>query len=392
MPAILAGVDLGALFVAFLLLILAAALWVIAKMVQGSLGHAPAIGPWISAHIVAWLYDARDAVMHAAAASWHAAASMFLWAERWITDTYDTLVFFAVRVLSTVDHIVTVQIPAEARQLESYAYQQVVKAESYAHLLFTTVAQYAQREVNYLRVSVDQSVSSLEYRIIRAESYALQLARQALSDAELYGNQLFADATAYVRSEIDTTVARIDSAISGVESMVTQAEAQAVQIGQNVLGNSRAYTDAVAQAIQSGIYTDLNQAADAAVAEVWPDAARDIAGLGRQLGADFPWLNDLLGGLAGAGTAGLAGALIRALAGTHAVTRLAEDCIVPNCRNLSGLGRDLAQLAGAGSELALFGWLAEAVADPAAWAKQTDSILKPVADTAVSGAKAVIWH
>lgn len=382
--------DIAPLAAAVFLLLIAASLWIAAQLVQRSLGHAPVIGGWITAHIVAWLYDARDHVVSAAKASWHAAVVMFTWAERWITNTYDTVVLFAASTADSIRNIVTVQIPREVSRLESRISNAVSVSELYARSAFGALEKYTVGEMRYLRTIVDQSVSALEYRITVAESDALSLARQALQDAEAYGNDLYRQAQSYVAAEISSVRHDLSTVISSVESAIKQVEAEAVTIGDNVLGSSQAYARAVGAAVQSGIYTDLNQWADAAVAQAWPDAAGDIAGLGRTLGTDMPWLRDLMGALGGAGAAGLAGALVQALAGTHAVTRLAEDCIVPTCRNLSGLSNALGQLANAGAEAALIAWLAEAVSDPAAWAHDTDSILRPVADPAVAAAKSLL--
>jgi len=101
------------------------------------------------------------------------------------------------------------------------------------------------------------------------------------------------------------------------------------------------------------------------------------------LGADFPWLKDLEQVLAGAGAAGLAGALIRSLAGTQAITKLAEECIVPNCLNLSGFGSELHNLLGVAGDAALLAFLVTAVADPAGWAADMAATALPVGQAIV---------
>jgi hypothetical protein len=107
----------------------------------------------------------------------------------------------------------------------------------------------------------------------------------------------------------------------------------------------------------------------------------DLQALRDVLGADFPWLNDLAGLMAGAGTAGLLGALIRSMATSQAVTKLATDCIVPNCRNLSGLGSLLSELSGLLEGDIIFALLAAAVTDPAGAARDIEAaIYQPAAD------------
>lgn len=321
MPEGLAIPDLLLVAAAMFLLLLAAALELAGRMLSLSLGKAPVIGPWVADHLVAWLYDARDKVMHAARASWDGAARLFLWAERWIVHLWDTITSFAAATAQTIDRIVTVKLPA-------------LRAE--------------------------------------AEAWALDATARAISAAS---------------AEIDLVRTWADGRIAQVQqdmtTLFTQAEQDAVA--------ARNQAEAYAGALVGSVYTDLDTIGRQAMQEVWPGAAGDVAALRKALGGNFPWLDALLPALAGGGAIGLGAALVQSLAGAQAVTKLATECIVPNCENLSGLGSLLSELEALITGGALLALLEFMVRDPAAAARDAETVLFPlVNDTAAAFADVLL--
>jgi hypothetical protein len=270
-----------------------------------------------------------------------------------------------------------------ATSLFSQAYAAInsdfTQSLSYANGLFTRAEAVAQGWVN----------TALLYAadlFARAEADALALVSRAEADAA----NLVTQASTALQAQITSAEALAAREVSGLAASTQAAVNQLANDITSGLAGAEALAYSQVQALQRGIVTDLETIGDTAVGLAWPDAVPDINALRGVLGADFPWLNDLLGIMAGAGTAGLLGALIRSMATSQALTRLATDCIVPNCRNLSGLGNDLSQLLGIISEGALLAWLAEMVANPQGWARDTGTVLGPIGNDSISAARTLL--
>lgn len=369
MPEVLP--DLGLVVVAGFLLLIGMALWLIEKFVANSFGRLPVIGGWIRSNVDNALNDARDWVFQQAGSAWDGAVRLFEWAGNYLWTIYQNVVLWARAAVTTISHTLTVTIPALENSLIARIIDQGAAAEAYARTLFgqaskdiaaAEAAAIRQAETWYHDATAytDQAVTAAEKALAADITAAERTAAAGLSAAEQ-------SLTAAVSGVASSATADLNALASGTNADIARL---ARDISQSV-GAAESIAASNLSAVQAGIYTDLQSWGDQAVTNVWPDAADDIATLRKVIGSDFPWLNDLLGALGGLGAAGLAGALVRSMAGTEAITRLAADCIVPNCRNLSGLGNDLAQLLGDASLAAMLAWLIFAVTDPAGWAQET---------------------
>ena len=225
---------------------------------------------------------------------------------------------------------------------------------------------FAASVVQTIRYICGQVIPDAENRAL---NYALGLFHEA---RVLWDDQIGAVESVW-DSRYDTLQARLSAVEKAAFGEAATAEAQAVKYATGLV---------------HGTVTDLDNYADEAIRIAWPDADGDIAALRKVIGSDFPGINDLLGALGGLGTAGLVGLMIRAIAGTATVTELAEQCTIPNCRNLSQLGRDLAELASDASEAALIGWLIFCVTDPVAAAADIQTVaLNPLRDVAYAASR-----
>lgn len=382
--------DLGALAAALLLLLIAAALWVLIQLLVGSLGKAPLIGNWISGTLAGWLNDARNAVLSGARASWHAAMEMIDWANNLLVTTLVRLDTFMQEASAAASRLAFVRIPEMAGQAFSYALGLYHSAVSYAQQLEAQALVYADSRVAALENTVQGWVAQgLVYAArlgAQAEAYALALVQRAEADAA----SLVTAASTALQAEIRTAELIAQSEVATLESW---AAAGLAQLGTDLtlgLASAEALAFSQVTALGRGIVTDLEQTGEAALHIAWPDAIPDIEALRQVLGADFPDIQALLDMLAGAGAAGLLHALVSSLAGTAAITKLAADCIVPNCRNLSGVGRFFQSLFADATDAALFAWLAEGVADPARWAADTQTMLGAIATDTASAARTLM--
>lgn len=377
MPEILP--ELGALSALVALLIIAAGLWVLQGLIRNSLGRLPVVGGWINRNIDAALNDARNTVLRGAGATWGIARQLFRWMIAFAKNPMAQILFFAAEAYQFASKVRNVWLPSLEIRVLTDASNLFHSAESRALSLYRSAENYASVLTARALITALGWFTAAENRAVSLFDTATTAAARAFARAETDAANLVANASSALKADIlaaeNMAVADINALDRSVQSAVNTLSADISA------GVAAAETLAAVNlhAAVGAIYTDLDTWGKTAIADAWPDAQRDIGALRNTLGGDFPWLNDLLGALGGLGAAGLLGSLIQSVAGAQAVTRLAADCVVPQCRNLGGLGSELANLLGTASTAAMLAWLIFAVTDPAGWAAETMAVAAPVA-------------
>jgi hypothetical protein len=379
--------DLGALAAALFLLLIAAALWVLIQLLVNSIGKAPVIGSWIVTNVGGWLNDARNAILAAQSASWHAFIQLLKW-------TIDLLVIWPAKLALALwnlaqglERTVFVRLPLLAQQLYGETVQALDTAETYALSLGNRLALSVTAALGSLENWTQARVDALALEATHLFNVAEQDVTAALARAEADAANLVTQASTALQADIASAEALAAHEVSALQASVQAAVNQLAADMAHGLASAEALAYSQVQALQGAIVTDLETIGDSAIGLAWPDAVPDLQALRGVLGADFPWLNDLLGLLAGAGTAGLLGALIRSMATSQALTRLATDCIIPNCRNLSGLGNDLQNLLSVASDAALLAWLVQLVHNPDSWAQDMVTEATPLGNAAMAAGR-----
>jgi hypothetical protein len=385
MPAL--ALDLGALAAFLFLLLIAAALWVLIRIIEGSFGKAPVIGSWISRDIGGWLNDARNATLKAAGATWGFAVHLFDWVGRFFVTMFKAIGGTFAAFGETVWHIATVQIPAVENRAAGYAMKLYDQANAYVVAVEHTV------ESDILRVEVAVTAKAVS---LFQSALAYAQAGLATLRSDVTAGLAAVEATAANDVLNASTVLSADiaaaerTAAADVAALAATTAAGLAQAGRDItagVATAEAVAAARLDAVRGVIYTDLDTWGTDALKVAWPDASGDIAALRLALGADFPDIAGLLDALAGAGALGLIGTLIRSMATSQAITKLATDCIVPNCRNLSGFGKDLQELLGVVSGASFLAWLVFTIAEPAAAARDTETVIHGLVDGTVTAAR-----
>lgn len=379
MPEVLP--ELGALAAVAALLIIAAALWVLQGLIKNSLGRLPVVGSWINSNIDSALNDARNAVLTAVGATWGFAKTLFRWMIAFFKNPAAQILFFMAEAFTFAQKVRNVWLPELQTRVLLDASGWFNSAESFARGLYDQAVNYVNTQVTRALVLASSEVATVEHDARVLFDTATADIANAIVSAEHYAANLVADASTTLQADILSAENLVIGDINDLEHSVQAAINQLFADITSGVATAESVAAARLAAVQGGIYTDLETWGIKAVTEAWPDVQGDVQALRGVLGQDFPWLNDLLGVLAGVGTAGLLGALIQSIAGAHAITRLATDCIVPNCRNLSGLGNDLSNLLSTASTAAMLAWLIFAVTDPTGWAAETDAAAGGVAAT-----------
>ena len=356
--------DLGLVTAVIALLIIAGALWVLQQTIGRAFSYVPVIGSWVSSHLDSALNDARNAVLKAAGSTWDGAVHLFNWAGDVFERPFNALVSTFADVTNWIERTATVTIPAVYNRIVAETSRVLADAYNRAETLFRT----AERDITAAEAAVT------------AKAFAWY------NDARGYAARLTADAEDLALSEV-RAAERIAAAATAALAAEVRADVTAL-VRDIVAAELRAEQVAISTAdgYARVLYTDLDGFGTQALQRVWPDAEQDIGALRQALGGSFPNINELLGALGGLGAAGLLGALIRSLAGTSALTQLATDCIVPNCRNLSQFGRDLQGLIGDVPAAAMLAWMIFLVTDPAGWAQDTYDLGGPVSRTVTTAA------
>lgn len=291
---------------------------------------------------------------------------------------------------STIGWILTSKLPAL-----------LANAWSYTNTLVNALQSYVDALVH----RINANLSTLYYRALAyADAAAAAVKAYAVSGIAALSRDLsilyyralaYADAAAAtVRAYAASGFAAVQRDLSVIYARATAyADAKVAallgHVEQEVAAGVTAATTAAAQAA-GVIATDIDHAAASAIAATWPDV---IAGVQGAEGAIEGGLDDILAGLKGIDLT-----LPKDLAGVTAFTgalaipmlRYLEQCGIPNCRNLSQLGRDLQALLGLVEDAAFLALIVGLISDPHGTAETLDNLLTPLADDTIGAAKTLL--
>lgn len=189
-----------------------------------------------------------------------------------------------------------------------------------------------------------------------------------------------------VKSAEADLIGEVDQLAGTVKADLTQALDYAESEAGKALTAAEAYAVTAATAAVGVLVTDVDQA----VAPVVTGLIDDIGSVVGVIGSDFPDVGSLLRDLDLSKLGEMAGALAGTMTIVQALTRLAEDCTIPNCRNLSGVGRalqDLFALVEGGSLLAL---IAALITDPEGTATELHQVLDPIVSDGINAARSTL--
>lgn len=186
----------------------------------------------------------------------------------------------------------------------------------------------------------------------------------AVNDAAAYTNQ--------VRTKIEADLTALQAAMQTyADADAARARAYADTVGSSTLTKADAYTDAQIGQLITKENGDLTRN----LAQVWPEFQTQVQALQQMLTTDDPAAANDLQTIPVSEPASNPAAAFAAITAVTALLRTANRCTVPNCRNLSELGRILADLFAGASALALIAMLTEIVTNPDGAADETMGIV-----------------
>lgn len=261
------------------------------------------------------------------------------------------------------------------------------------------LASYITYLVDYVPAAIlNRAIGYAQHIYNLAAAYAHSLYEQAVGEAEHLYNVAWAHWVAADAVVLHTAEHLYNLAISYANSALRDALGQASNVLRLIDGKIAAETTAIvgyvntvgADVLKAG-ETFATQAATAAVGTLVTDVDNilapvatglidDVGSLVGVLATDFPDVGQLVRSIDLTKVGELSGALVGTMTMVRALTRLAEDCTVPNCRNLSQYGRELKSLLNMVEDAAFLAFIVALIEDPQGAATFVIDTFGPVVD------------
>jgi hypothetical protein len=297
---------------------------------------------------------------------------------------------FALSSAQAIDWIINDGVPQAVSAVKSYAARAVSAARAYALSLYHQARTYAASLYHQAR----SYALSLYHS---AESYALSLYHKA----ETYAHGLYAAALARVSAALASAEAYTRAYVKATDATISKAVAAATALAKANLTVAEKYTDAsvasavkalnttTAAAISSAIHV-VDTTAVAGLHTVWPDVLDGIDALEGVIGTDLPDIGAAVRAIPRAIPTDLADAIPLIGAISIPMLRYMTRCGVPNCRNLSKIGRDLQDLFGAIEGVGFLALITYMVTNPRGASDEANTVLTPLASGLIHSARDLI--
>lgn len=384
MPAV-AGI--GIIIIALCALLILYGTQMFAQAVAGLIWKIPYIGKYIANAFLTVVGEILDFLIQLCAGSIRAVIGLFSATFKSFTQIFTSAYDAIQKTAFIVGHITGVWLPQILREAKTYALNLVRAAEKYALNLYDKARSYAlglYDKVRAYALSLYHAAEAYALKEVKAaRAYALSLYHMLQADILNGVNK----AEAYARAIATATVAPIAKELTALESKIaselTTAEAYAAEQAANALSAATTATTAAVGALA----TDIDQEAAAIAAAVWPGVIDTVNGLEGVIGTDLPDIGAAVRAIPLAIPTTLAGVLAGVEAISIPALRYMEECGIPNCKNLSKIGRDLQDLFSLIEGASFLTLLVEAVDDPIGTAHAINGFLSPIVDPVVSGTR-----
>lgn len=292
-------------------------------------------------------------------------------------------------------------IRSAASLLNEIVTQRIPLVQLWTANLVTTAEHDLTALINVGLADAHTALSEVEYYLATlingaeaaAIGYAETLfdnARTAIGEVEYYLavqiNNAESEAVNYAAKVGAAAAADLAAGLDELRSLVASAEAATLHTTAGWVTDAEQYAQSVAAAAVGIAVTDVDTAVAGAVSAVWPDVTGAVGGLETALGAGWADVKAGLAAIPQVSPATAAGALAGIAALAIPLVRLAEDCTVPNCRNLSGVGQQMQGVFGDLGALGILGLIAAAAADP----QGTADVVAPLIDGTAQAGKAIL--
>ena len=252
------------------------------------------------------------------------------------------------------------------------AAQQLANAQAALTSLISEIHAGLSADIINLDNTLTNAISAVDGTLSAAittslgEAYAFTTRVEATVEGDLHA--LASVVTADVLAVEHLAVAEIGQALSAAEAFAVTAAGVAAHDAVTALD---AVTETSVAAVWQGVITDVDNVITAAEQD-FADVVTDLQSVARAVPAD------------------IAGAITATLALSIPMLKLAERCVIPNCRNLSGLGQFLADLFTDATDLALVALFTELATNPTSGAQDVFDTLGTLANDTLGLGKTLV--
>lgn len=277
--------------------------------------------------------------------------------------------------------------------------------------------------INTARTALQAGITAANNNANHLYNLAITNAANLYHQALAYADGVGANAISQAQHLYNLAIGYVDSHVAGLESdiangvaraeayangLVAGAEADAQHLYNLAVGAGQDAASAALNAAQGAIgqvardaqtaanlaaaaaLTTLEGEAARALAGVWPDVSAAAQGVITTAGTDFAGAISDIKGIDWTKTVDIAGSIAGTAAIAASMAKLAEQCVIPNCRNLSGIGRELQQILGAVEGVGFLAFITEMLTDPQGAATDAVNILVPVFQDTYNSARHLI--
>lgn len=392
MPVLAIGaIVLEVLIIAIMAILLTYALELFAKAVAQIIPgfSIPGLGS-LRDKIISGIGSAIGAVKSLASSSMAPMVNILRDPVVWFQTMYNAVYTVINEVITTGQWIISTAIPRAETAVTNYANQ------LYNQAIANTLSVAGQLRADYDGL-YNAAINHANDLYNQAYAFALAQGTAAINHANALYNQAIAAATAQYNTALTHADGLYNQAIafatSGVASAVAHANALAATLSaqaQTLYNQAIGYAGDVARAGEAAAIATVTGPLITDLPGIWPGIVDEIDGIIDTAGDDFADAIANIKGLDLTLPVSVGGALAIAIPAISALTKLANDCTIPNCRNLSGVGRELQSLFGIVEDGLLFAFIAELVHDPAAGVSLVENVLGGLADDAVTVGRAMV--
>jgi hypothetical protein len=390
LPIILLGAPEGILL-ALLAIFLIGGYLLIRAMLNGTIPDVkiPLIG-----NLRSLAMSAFDGIISGLRAGWEAAGNSAYWfivtpvvvAEHMISGA----ISLGENIAWRLERVVAVDIPGAmnvalkfAQSVETTVVGYIATALATALAAAANVQAWATAYVNMIHVALSNDIIALRNDAANALAAVDGTLTAAITTSLGEAYAFTSKVEAAVENDIAALAGIVAADVLKVEQFATSGIGQA-------LSAAEAYALAQAEAAAAGAISGLEHLTETTVAAIWAGIMTDVENVVAVADQDFQDVVADLRSVARAVPTDIAGAIAATLAISIPLLKLAKDCTMPNCRNLSGFGQFLADLFTDATDVAFVAMLAELVHNPKQGAADVMSELGGLANDTIGLAKELV--
>lgn len=361
MPVVAVG-AVAAVVAALMALLLLYGSAALARMVANLIPnwHLPGLG-----NIRSFVLGAANAALHTVAGWLDAAVGN---AANWVLAPWHILNALIAKVAS-VGHSI---------------YHAILAARLLAHTIYTALLHFVGARiatVEHLAYYLYAAAIALTHSVYAT---LLHFVGQRIASVVHYAEFLYAAAKAYAAGVYSTLLHFVGERVSALEHYAQVLTREAIAYADLRFTQAIHYAEAIAKTTATAAIGVLTTDIAHAIHIPWIDIRDEVAVLEGVIATDLPDVGALVRAIPKAVPLDIAATMTGVLAIDRMMLKYLQECGIPNCKNLGGLGKDLLKLLELVGGAGLLAYLAAMVHDPVGTADETDRVLSGLVEGTVT--------